>query len=404
MKFVRKSRLTLSLVMMAVMMISIISVACSGETEVVEVKVPGETVIQEVVKEVQVPGETVIKEVVKEVKVPGETVIKEVVKEVKVPGETIVVDMDPGKLVLYSGRKESLVGNIVTMFEEATGIDVEVKYGKTFPVATMILEEGDNSPADIYWAQDPGGLGFLSAEGRLRELPEDITGRVSDWAKPSDGTWIGLSGRARTLVHTASIDSSELPSSLEDLTDPKWKGKLGWAPTNSSFQTMITGMRALWGEDKTRAWLEAMLDNEPIIYPKNTPQVAGAAAEEISIGLVNHYYLHRFVAAEGTEFNAANLYLSNGGPGSLVMVAGAGIVDTAENVDNAEKFLRFMTTTVAQQYFNGQIYEYPVIPEGVNVHKFLPSFSELNTPSLSMEDLSDLEGTQKIFQELGMLD
>ena len=150
--------------------------------------------------------------------------------------------------------------------------------------------------------------------------------------------------------------------------------------------------------------LEAMLVNEPIIYPKNTPQVAGAAAEEISIGLVNHYYLHRFVAAEGTEFNAANLYLSNGGPGSLVMVAGAGIVDTSENVDNAEKFLRFMTTTVAQQYFNGQIYEYPVIPEGVNVHKFLPSFSELNTPSLSMEDLSHIEGTQKIFQELGMLD
>ncbi|MFL2783693.1 MAG: hypothetical protein ACJ0BL_01515, partial [Dehalococcoidia bacterium] len=138
MKFVRKSRLTLSLVMMAVMVIGIISVACSGETEVVEV---------------QVPGETVIKEVVKEVQVPGETVIKEVVKEVKVPGETIVVDLDPGQLVLYSGRKESLVGNIVTMFEEATGIDVEVKYGKTFPMATMILEEGDNSPADIYWAQ-----------------------------------------------------------------------------------------------------------------------------------------------------------------------------------------------------------------------------------------------------------
>lgn len=359
MNIIRKNTLTLSLSVMSIILIGVMSFACSGETEMVEIQVPG---------------------------------------------ETILVDIDPGKLVLYSGRKESLIGNIVTMFEEATGIDVEVKYGKTFPLAAMILEEGSNSPADIYWAQDPGGLGFLSAEGRLRELPEDITGRVSSWAKPADGTWVGLSGRARTLVHTASIDSSELPSSLEDLTDPKWKGKLGWAPTNSSFQTMITGMRALWGEDKTKTWLEAMLDNEPIIYPKNTPQVAGAASEEISIGLVNHYYLHRFVAAEGTEFNAANLYLNNGGPGSLVMVAGAGILDTAQNVDNAGKFLKFMTTTVAQQYFNDQIYEYPVIPEGVNVHKLLPSFAELNIPSLSMEELSDLEGTQKIFQELGMLD
>ena len=334
-------------------------------------------------------------EVVKEV--PGKTVLVE--KEIEVVKE---VPTDPGSLVLYSGRSEKLVGAVVKQFEDVTGIDVQVKYGKTFPVALMILEEGDKSPADIYWAQDPGGLGFMSAAGRLSKLPSDISGLAYDWAKPKDGSWVGLSGRARTLVHTATIPDSELPSSLEDLTDPKWKGKIGWAPTNSSFQTMITGMRAAWGEEKTRQWLKDVQANEPIVYPKNTPQVSAAADEEISIGLVNHYYLHRFIADQGDTFNARNLYLNDGGPGSLIMISGAGILNTSSNKDNAEKFLKFMLSPVAQQYFTGQVYEYPVV-EGVKVHKFLNPVEEMKIPDLSMEDLSDLEGTQTILKELGIL-
>ena len=371
----------------------------------VEVVVTQDVVEKEVIKTVEVPKEVLVtKEVVKEV--PKEIVVtKEVVKEVPVTTtEVVVADLDPGELVIYSGRKESLVGAIIEEFENLTGVDVQVKYGKTFPVATMILEEGDNSPADIYYAQDPGGVGFLAAEGRLVTLPDDITGAVADWAKPADGSWIGISGRARVLVHTATL--TDLPSSCEELTDAKWKGKLGWAPTNSSFQTMVTGMRTMWGEEKTKQWLSDMMANDVGVYPKNTPQVAAAAAEEISIGLVNHYYLHRFISESGDSFNARNLFLSDGGPCSLVMVSGAGIVDTGKNRANAEKFLRFMTSKVAQQYFTGQIYEYPVLAgdHGVKTHMLLPALEDLNKPDLSMEDLSDLTGTQVIFRDLGMLD
>ena len=382
-------------------LLSMTLIACSddssSEPEVItkEVEVIKEV---EVVKEVPVEKEVeVIKEVEVVKEVPGKTVLVE--KEIEVVKE---VPTDPGSLVLYSGRSEKLVGAVVEQFEAVTGIDVQVKYGKTFPVALMILEEGDKSPADIYWAQDRGGLGFMSAEGRLSKLPADISDLAYDWAKPKDGSWVGLSGRARTLVHTATIADSDLPSSLEDLTDPKWKGKIGWAPTNSSFQTMITGMRAAWGEEKTRQWLADVQANEPIVYPKNTPQVAAAAEEEISIGMVNHYYLHRFIADQGDTFNARNLYLNDGGPGSLIMVAGAGIVNTASNKENAEKFLKFMLSPVAQQYFTGQVYEYPVV-DGVKVHKFLNPIGDMTIPDLSMEDLSDLEGTQAILKELGIL-
>ena len=411
-----------SILTLVISMVALLAlVGCTKEvvkevpTEVVVTKevvkeVPVEVVVtQEVVKEVPVEvvvEKEVIKEVVKTVEVPKEIVVtKEVVKEVPVTTtEVVVADLDPGELVIYSGRKESLVGAIIEEFENLTGVDVQVKYGKTFPVATMILEEGDNSPADIYYAQDPGGVGFLAAEGRLVTLPDDITGAIADWAKPADGSWIGISGRARVLVHTATL--TDLPSSCEELTDAKWKGKLGWAPTNSSFQTMVTGMRTMWGEEKTKQWLSDMMANDVGVYPKNTPQVAAAAAEEISIGLVNHYYLHRFISESGDSFNARNLFLSDGGPCSLVMVSGAGIVDTGKNRANAEKFLRFMTSKVAQQYFTGQIYEYPVLAgdHGVKTHMLLPALEDLNKPDLSMEDLSDLTGTQVIFRDLGMLD
>ena len=132
-------------------------------------------------------------------------------------------------------------------------------------------------------------------------------------------------------------------------------------PSNGSFQAMVTAMREMWGEDKTREWLLGIQANSPKVYPKNTPQVAAAAAGEIDVGLVNHYYLHRFIQEDGEDFPARNYHPRDGGPGSLVLVAGAGILETAENRDNAERFLKFMLSKVGQQYFAGQTFEYPLV-------------------------------------------
>ena len=238
----------------------------------------------------------------------------------------------------------------------------------------------------------------------LKILPDSILGKVPSWAVSGESLWVGISGRARAVVYnTENVDPADLPDTLEGFTDPKWKGRIGWPPTNGSFQAMVTAMRVKWGEEKTREWLKGIQANEPIVYPKNTPTVAAAGAGEIDVGFVNHYYLYRFLASEGDEFGARNHYLEGDGPGSLVLVAGAGILKTGKNQDNAERFLSFMLSKVAQQYFTGQIYEYPVI-EGVKTHRFLQNISDLNIPALSMEDLADLEGTQNIFRELGMLD
>ena len=308
---------------------------------------------------------------------------------------------DPGSLVVYSGRSESLVAPIIEQFAEATGIDVQVKYGSTFAIAATLLEEGSNSPADVFFAQDPGGLGAVSS--MLSTLPADVVLKVPEWARASDGSWVGISGRARVLVYsTELVSEDELPTSVMDLTDPKWKGKLGWPPGNASFRTMITAMRQMWGEDETRQWLLDMQENEPGVFPKNTPIVAAAGAGEVAIGLVNHYYLHRFIQEAGDDFAARNLFLKNGGPDSLVMVAGAGILGTSENRDNAESFMRFMLSKVAQQYFAGQTFEYPLV-EGVKTHRLLPPIDTLNGPGIDLSTLSDLQGTDALLRETGVI-
>jgi iron(III) transport system substrate-binding protein len=328
----------------------------------------------------------------------SETEIIEVVVE-----KEVQVEKTYDTLVIYSGRGESLIGPVIQQFSEATGIPVEVKYGKTGALAATLLEEGSKSPADIYFAQDPGGLGSVNAI--LSSLSEEIISLGPSWANSPDDKWVGISGRGRVVVYNNEAikdPTTQLPDNIYDFVDPKWKDKIGWAPTNGSFQAMITGMRVIWGEDKTEQWLEGIMSNNPKVYAKNTPTVAATAAGEVEVGFVNHYYLHRFMAEEGETFAARNYFLPGGGPGSIVLVAGAGILDVSDNKDAAEAFLKFMLSPATQGYFANQTYEYPLV-EGVNKSRLLPDLETLNTPQIDISDLGDLENTQELLRKVGAL-
>ena len=165
---------------------------------------------------------------------------------------------------------------------------------------------------------------------------------------------------------------------------------------------MITAMRHVWGENETKEWLIGIQNNEPKVYPKNTPTVAATAAGEVHVGFVNHYYLHRFMAEEGDSFAARNYHPSAGGPGSLVMVAGAGILSTSDDKENAEKFLGFMLSLAGQQYFASQTYEYPLV-EGVKTSYGLVPMDQIVNPGIMPGDLTDLEGTQKLLRDVGII-
>jgi len=310
-------------------------------------------------------------------------------------------DTGAGSLTVYSGRSATLVAPLIEQFAEATGIDVRVKYASTPQLAATLLEEGDNTPADVFFAQDPGGLGAVS--GLLTPLSDSVLQRVPQWAVSPSGVWVGVSGRARTVVYnTESLTPADLPEDLTGFADPKWKGRIGWAPTNASFQTMITAMRSIWGEEKTLQWLKDIKANDPKVYPKNTPIVAATAAGEIDVGLVNHYYLHRFLAEEGDSFGARNYHPPAGGPGAIVMVAGVGILSASDNKENARIFVDFLLSEEAQRYFVEETFEYP-LASGIPVAEGVTPLSEVNNPNISSAALSDLDGTQKLLREAGVI-
>ena len=318
-------------------------------------------------------------------------------------GTAVACGRDSGsdELVVYSGRSESLVEPIIQQFRDATGMTVNVKYASTGELAATLLEEGDKSPADIFFAQDPGGLGTV--EGLLDDLPGDILGLAPAWARSPESKWVGISGRARVVVYnTNALAEADLPDSIWDFTDPKWKGRIGWPPTNASFQAMVTGMRVLWGDARTEEWLRGIMANEPKVFPKNTPTVQAAADGEIDVGFVNHYYLHRFLAEEGEGFAARNYYTRAADPGSVVLAAGAGILKTANNREGAESFLKFLLSVPGQQYFASQTYEYPLV-DGVKADRLLLPLDEITKPDIDLADLSDLAGTQDLLRKVGAI-
>ncbi len=306
-------------------------------------------------------------------------------------------------MVIYSGRNEELVGPIIERFEEESGIDVEVRYGDTAELAATILEEGENSPADVFFAQDAGALGALSDRGLLSELPEDVLGRVEERFKDPEGRWVGVSGRARVVAYnTEALSEEDLPGSILDFTDPEWEGRIGWAPTNGSFQAFVTALRLIEGEDVAREWLEGIEANDPRTYENNIAILEGVASGEVEVGFVNHYYLYRKLEEEGEDFEARNYYLQNGDPGALINVAGLGVLGNTDSTAEAEEFLEFMLSEEAQQYFAYETFEYPLV-EGVQPNGELVPLSEIEAPEIDLGDLDDLQGTLDLLRETGVL-
>ncbi len=312
-------------------------------------------------------------------------------------------DKAAGKeLTVYSGRGESLVGPLIEKFQRDTGIKVKVRYGKTSELAAAILEEGKNSPADLYWAQDAGALGYLSRNGRFLKIDDVLLEKVDPRFRSRDRDWLGITGRARTVDYNINLVKKEdLPESIWEFTEPKWgREKIGWAPTNGSFQAFVTAFRVLEGEDRTREWLEGIIANKPQVYPKNTPIVAALGRGEIQVGFVNNYYLHRF-QAEDPGFPVAHHY-TRGDAGALVNIAGLAMLDTAKDRELAELFIKYMLSEDTQRYFATETYEYPLV-EGIDVVGPQKSLSEIETPDIDLNDLWDLEGTVKLLQDVGAL-
>ncbi len=322
---------------------------------------------------------------------------------VALTGRMGALAQDGGTVTVYSGRNEALIGPLLSRFQESSGIAVDVRYGGTAEMAATILEEGSNSPADVFLSQDAGALGAIQAEGLFTSLPEAILERVDARFHSDEGMWVGLTGRARVAVfNTDELTDSDLPASVEDFTDESWRGRIGWAPSNASFQSFITAFRVLQGDDATKEWLEAMVANDVVTFEGNGAIVSAVADGELSAGLVNHYYLYALQKEANDSLPIANHYFAADDVGSLVNISGIGILGTAPNPAGAEQLVEFLVGEEAQTYFAEQTSEYPMI-DGVAPIADLVPLSELGSPEIDLSDLADLEGTLSMLTELGIL-
>jgi iron(III) transport system substrate-binding protein len=306
-------------------------------------------------------------------------------------------------LTIYSGREEELVAPLIAQFEQETGIDVEVRYGDSAELAATIAEEGDGSPADVFFAQDPGSLGAVAGEGLLAKLPAGSLARVPERFRDLEGRWVGTSGRSRVIAYsTEELTEDDVPDSVFDLTDERWRGKVGVAPTNASFQAFVTAMRLQEGDDRTREWLEAMKENGVRFYEKNTPIVEAVASGEIDLGLVNHYYLY-LVQEEQPGAPVANHFLAGDDPGALVSAAGVGVLEGADSREDAERFVEFLLSDEGQTFYTEQAEEaeYPLVT-GIPVKEGLPPLDSLGGPDIDYASLGEeLERTLELLNETG---
>ena len=309
---------------------------------------------------------------------------------------------ESAELVVYSGRSEELVGPLFKEFTTETGVTVNARFGDSAELAAQMLEEGDRSPAQIYFSQDAGALGAV--EELLATLPESVTSLVPQQYRATNDTWTGVTGRARVIAYDPqSVPADQVPQSVFELTDEKWRGQVAIAPTNASFQAFVTAMRVTQGDDVTRDWLTGLVNNDVQTYEKNGLILDAVDSGQVQLGLINHYYWYEKAAEVGEDNMRAEVaFMAPKDPGSLVNVAGVGILKGAAENSAAIEFVQWLLSPNTQEWFVNNTYEYPLV-EDVASAEGLPELDSLAGPDIALAQLADLPGTLNMLQDVGLL-
>ena len=308
------------------------------------------------------------------------------------------------ELTIYSGRSRDLVEPLLNQFAEDTGIPIAVKYADSVELALLLVQEGERSPADVFFSQSPGTVGFVGERGLLAELPQKTVAAVEERYRSADGTWVGVTARQRVLVYNSEmVDEADLPESVLELTGAAYRGKVAVAPSNASFQDFVTAMRGELGDDETRAWLEGLAANDARVYSNNNAIVEAVGRGEVPMGLVNHYYNERFLA-EDPSLPSRNARFANGDIGNLVIESSASVLASTDQREQAEEFVRYLLSAEAQSYFATETFEYPLAAD-VGPATELPPLGEAAPAQVDVRSLGGgFQQTQELIDGSGLAD
>ena len=308
------------------------------------------------------------------------------------------------EVTVYSGRTENLIGPTLEAFACATGTDVSVRWGSSTDLALLLAEEGDRTAADVFLSRSPGPVGFLESAGLLGTIDDDVLGLVGAESRSKSDTWVGFSGRKRVLVHNIdAVPPDELPESVFDLTDDRYRGRVAIPATNGSFIDWFTVFRDQYGTEVAAQWLNGMVANDARYYPNNRSIVAAAGRGEIDMGLVNHYYQYQEAAAAGDRHRAANHDLADDDIGSLLIITAATVAAGSENREAANELIAYLLSEPVQRYFSRQTFEYP-LAAGVAPADILPPLKALEIGSVDFDALGGgFEQTIAVIEASGIL-
>jgi iron(III) transport system substrate-binding protein len=267
-----------------------------------------------------------------------------------------------GSLTVYNGQHEATTKALVAGFEKKTGIDVSVRSGETSELANQIVAEGKASPSDVFYAEYSPALTALQDKGRLAKVDQASLEQVPAKDSSAQGRWLGVTARVRMMVYDpAKVDKSELPSSVLDLAKPAWKGRIGIETTSGSLQAMITAIRLTDGKDTSAQWLKGIKRNAKT-FNSHDAILKAVNSGRVDAGLMPNYYWYRLRDEIGKQkMHARRHYFTAGDPGSLLIISGAAIVDSAPHPKAAQRFLAYMVSAAGQKVIEStDSYEYPL--------------------------------------------
>jgi len=306
-------------------------------------------------------------------------------------------------ITLYSGRIPAAIGPAVDSYETEADRDVQVRFAETADLAATLVEEGDASPADVFFAQEPGAIAAVAEAGLLTKLPQDIVERVPPRFRDPDGRWVGVTGRARVIAYNRDVvEESELPPSPFGLTALQWKDRVGWSPASSSMQEYVTALRARYGDDRTRQWLEEMVDNGTVSFPDNVTIRDAIANGEIDVGLINHYYVAQAIGEEGPDYPVA-VYFPPGGLGSLMLLTSVGVLESSDRKPEAFAFVRSLLSDRSQAFFTSSSKEYPLARGAEPDPSLSVPIEKIPVSDSSLVDLKEIQATIDLMKEAGAL-
>jgi iron(III) transport system substrate-binding protein len=308
-------------------------------------------------------------------------------------------------LTLYNAQHEQVVGMLTAMFTKETGIKVQVHTGEGPDIASQILQEGADSPADVFFTENSPELILLDEKGLLAPVDPATLAKVPGKYSAADGDWLGVLARENVLDFNASmISEGTLPVSLMDLAKPEWAGKVGIAPSDADFLPLVSAVIRTQGKAAALTWLNGLKANAKI-YEDDESVVAAVARGDVAVGVVNNYYWARLETDLGPKkINSALYHFKRGDIGGLINISGAAVLKSSKNQAAAQKFLAFLVSHEAQVALGESEvdFEYPLAP-GVAPNKLLTPFAVLQPPAISVSKLGDDQDAGALLQQAGLI-